>query len=150
MVEEALTLDKISQEWKTDCRIDIDHLDREAIYTYQLHQKYSDWLTDVKAELLLNNRDLKTLKGIKGRYFTGELSREELSKHGYKDFHPYKVLRGDLDKKIEQDPDVIEKTSQLEYLQLLEDKLLSILLAIRDRTWGIGRSIEFQKFKAGF
>ena len=66
-----------------------------------------------------------------------------------KNLFDYKVLKADLDKYFDADPDLIRCTAKIEYYQIMLDYLESILKVIQNRTYQIKNAIEWQRFTNG-
>ena len=88
----------------------------------------------------------KILKKEKWQYYTGKADPEIYIDKPF----DYKVLRQDVDKYMDADPDLIKISSKIEYYQVMISFLDSILKTINNRTYQIKNAIEWQKFIRGY
>ena len=82
----------------------------------------------------------------KWQYYTGKADPEIYIDKPF----DYKVLRQDIDKYMDADPDLIKISSKIEYYQVMINFLDSILKTINNRTYQIKNAIEWQKFIRGY
>ena len=85
-------------------------------------------------------------KKEKWQYYTGKADPEIYIDKPF----DYKVLRQDVDKYMDADPDLIKISSKIEYYQVMISFLDSILKTINNRTYQIKNAIEWQKFIRGY
>jgi len=88
----------------------------------------------------------KISKKEKWQYYTGKADPEIYIDKPF----DYKVLRQDVDKYMDADPDLIKISSKIEYYQVMISFLDSILKTINNRTYQIKNAIEWQKFIRGY
>ena len=88
----------------------------------------------------------KQLKKEKWQYYTGKADPEVYIDKPF----DHKVLRQDVDKYMDSDPELIKQLSKVEYYQVMIDYLDSILKNINNRTFQIKNAIEWQKFIRGY
>ena len=88
----------------------------------------------------------KISKKEKWQYYTGKADPEIYIDKPF----DYKVLRQDIDKYMDADPDLIKISSKIEYYQVMISFLDSILKTINNRTYQIKNAIEWQKFIRGY
>ena len=86
------------------------------------------------------------IKKGKWQYYTGKADPEIYIDKPF----DYKVLRQDVDKYMDADPDLIKISSKIEYYQVMISFLDSILKTINNRTYQIKNAIEWQKFIRGY
>ena len=123
-----MNLDFIQGLWDKDSVIDDELLHSESTKTPALHAKY-----------------YKILKKEKWIYYTGKAQPEVYVDKPF----DYKVLKADLDKYYDADPDLIRCTAKIEYYQIMLNYLESILKVIQNRTYQIKNAIEWQRFTNG-
>lgn len=142
-------LDELKDQWAIDCTINQDRLDEESIRTANLHQKYLDALTDYKLKIFKLNKDYLTLKGLRSRYYNGQLTREELKENQWEQYQ-YKVpLKSELERLLETDPVLLDILDKQSYFKFCFEYTEEILKALRDRNWQIRTAVDFKKFIAG-
>ena len=88
----------------------------------------------------------KISKKEKWQYYTGKADPEIYIDKPF----DYKVLRQDVDKYMDADPDLIKISSKIEYYQVMISFLDCILKTINNRTYQIKNAIEWQKFIRGY
>ena len=88
----------------------------------------------------------KISKKEKWQYYTGKADPEIYIDKPF----DYKVLRQDVDKYMDADPDLIKISSKFDYYQVMISFLDSILKTINNRTYQIKNAIEWQKFIRGY
>ena len=88
----------------------------------------------------------KISKKEKWQYYTGKADPEIYIDKPF----DYKVLRQDVDKYMDADPDLIKISSKIEYFQVMINYLDSILKTINNRTYQIKNAVEWQKFIRGY
>jgi hypothetical protein len=141
------TLDELKQDWAVDCEIQED-LAAAAIQTPKLHSKYLDQLIEAKLRLTKIANDIAILKVDKGRYFRGEMTKEELTDRGWVQWQ-YRTLKSDIDGLIEGDADYIKLSTRESYMKVVVSFLESVLGEIKNRNWSIRAAIDYIKFRAG-
>ena len=60
-----------------------------------------------------------------------------------------KILRQDVDKYINSDPDIIKVSQKISYQQTIVDYLDKLIRQIANRTFTIKNAIEWRKFTSG-
>ena len=88
----------------------------------------------------------KISKKEKWQYYTGKADPEIYIDKPF----DYKVLRQDVDKYMDADPDLIKISSKIEYFHVMINYLDSILKTINNRTYQIKNAVEWQKFIRGY
>ena len=94
----------------------------------------------------MEENKFKQLKKDKWQYYTGKSDPEVYIEKPF----DHKVLRQDVDKYMDADPDLIKILSKIDYYQVMISYLDSILKTINNRTYQIKNSIEWQKFIRGY
>ena len=143
-----MTLDDIRKEIERDVRLDETALDIESLKIPQLHSKYLNFLMDERLSLAKITSDYDTTLRIKWEYYTGKMSQEQLTAHGWEPF-ALRVLRNDLDLYLNSDADISKArqrvVSQKEKISLLEE----IVKELNNRHWKIRNAIDWRKFVNG-
>ena len=143
-----MTLDDIRKELERDMVLDDSALDLESLKIPRLHGKYLNILTDERLALRKAEADHRVLLRAKWEYYTGKMSREELTVRGWEPF-ALKILRNDLDLYLESHADLNKLAQKMEYqkekVQLLEE----VVKELNTRHWKIRNAIEWRKFING-
>lgn len=144
-----LQLDELKQQWTEDSIIDSEDLSSASLYTANLHQKYLNILTEYKLRLFKLDKEYLLLKGMRMRYYNGQLTREELLQNRWSPY-PYKTpLKSELEKLLETDEHLLALTDKQSYLKFCFEYCEEVMKALRDRNWIIRNTIEIRKFEAG-
>ncbi|HIJ10474.1 TPA: recombination mediator protein UvsY, partial [Candidatus Woesearchaeota archaeon] len=103
---------------------------------------------DEKLKLAKLESECKILIRLKWEYYTGKLSMEELDELGWQPFQK-KILRGDLDKYLDSDSELIAKNHCLIFQEEKVKYLDVIVKSFNSRHWKIRNAIEWRKFVSG-
>ena len=141
-----MNLDEIQSLWDEDSKIDADDLHSESTNVPSLHAKYYRILNNLLLLKKIEENKFKQLKKYKWQYYTGKSDPEVYIEKPF----DHKVLRQDVDKYMDADPDLIKILSKIDYYQVMISYLDSILKTINNRTYQIKNSIEWQKFIRGY
>ncbi len=141
-----MNLDEIQSLWDEDSKIDADDLHSESTNVPSLHAKYYRILNNLLLLKKIEENKFKQLKKDKWQYYTGKSDPEVYIEKPF----DHKVLRQDVDKYMDADPDLIKILSKIDYYQVMISYLDSILKTINNRTYQIKNSIEWQKFIRGY
>ena len=141
-----MDIDEIQTLWKEDSQIDDDNLHGESTRIPTLHAKYYQILNKMILLKKMEETKFKIAKKEKWQYYTGKADPEIYIDKPF----DYKVLRQDIDKYMDADPDLIKISSKIEYYQVMISFLDSILKTINNRTYQIKNAIEWQKFIRGY
>ena len=140
-----MNLEFIQGLWDKDSVIDNELLHSESTKTPALHAKYYKIFTNILTLQKAQETQYKILKKEKWIYYSGKAQPEVYVEKPF----DYKVLKADLDKYFDADPDLIKCTAKIEYYQIMLDYLESILKVIQNRTYQIKNAIEWQRFTNG-
>ena len=141
-----MNLDEIQSLWDEDSKIDADDLHSESTNVPSLHAKYYRILNNLLLLKKMEENKFKQLKKDKWQYYTGKSDPEVYIEKPF----DHKVLRQDVDKYMDADPDLIKILSKIDYYQVMISYLDSILKTINNRTYQIKNAIEWQKFIRGY
>ena len=131
-----------------DVQIDNTSLDRESSIIPQQHNKYLSILSDEKLVLARYEADLNILRKNKWLYYSGKLSEEELSEHGWEPFQ-LNILRNDVDRFLESDQDLIDLVLKVALQKEKVNYVESVVKIISNKIWSIRASIDWIKFTQG-
>lgn len=131
-----------------DMIINPTDLDRESLNIPQLHNKYLMILIDEKLIFKKYESDLKVLNKNKWLYYSGKISEEQLKQLGWEPFE-LALIRQDLDKFIDSDPDIIELNNKVELQKEKINYLENVIKIISNKAWNIRSAIDWIKFTQG-
>lgn len=143
-----MTLDEIFELWRTDSQIDETELGRESLNIPRLHHKYYRLLSNERMIYHKRRGEYGELKLEKTIFYTDGPSKEQVEK-GWKLPPRGKILKNEVDKYLEADPDLItlklKLSLQEEKVTVLED----IIKTLNNRGWQIKNALEWLKFTNG-
>lgn len=143
-----MTLDELKQEWAADSEMDQENLSGEALKLPMLHSKYLNELIQYKLKHTKLCMDIAQLRALKGRYFRGELTSDELRERGWEQWQ-YRTLKADIEGFIEADADVQQLITREQYIKTVIYFLESVMGEIKNRNFAIKSAIEWIRFRAG-
>lgn len=141
-------MDEISEMWAKDAPIDETNLVGESKKIPLLHSKYYNMYYKEVLRVKKLKHEYKELEHIKREYYDGSMDEETLSELGWKPFQ-LKVLRGDMDKYIQADKDIIALSLKIDYHSANANYLEDIIKTIHSRNFIIKNMIDIIKFQAG-
>ena len=141
-----MNLDEIQSLWSEDSKLDPDNLHTESTNIPSLHAKYYRILNRIILLKKTEENKFKVLKKEKWQYYTGKSDPEVYIDKPF----DHKVLRQDVDKYMDSDPELIKQLSKIDYYQVMSSYLDSILKNINNRTYQIKNAIEWQQFIRGY
>jgi len=140
-----MTLEELQELADKDLKINDTELDLESLKTPQLHNKYCKFHNKFITLLKQSEDQLAVLHRDKWEYFTG---KSDPAVYQAKPFN-LKILRQDVDKYINSDPDIIKISQKISYQQTIVDYLDKVIRQISNRTFTIKNAIEWRKFTSG-
>lgn len=144
MTDESI-VDKITNFWEADSKIDRYNLAEESLKTPRLHQKYLSLLKQTNAQLAKLRRKKDKLFLSKSLFYNGKGDPDEYRE---KNFH-LKVQKSDLDVYIKADDEYAVLLEKIAEYDNLKELLTSILWSIRDRKDYIKTALEWDRFTSG-
>ena len=144
-----MKLTEIQEMWAKDCKIDQMNLGPESTKTPELHAKYLNLLSNSKLQLRKYESEYYRLRGLKMKWYRGELSRQDLEELGWEQWLGNKPLKNELDDFIQCDEDIIKAVDRVDYIKAVLYQLEQILRSLNGRTWDIKSAIEWTKFTNG-
>jgi len=141
-------MEEISEMWAKDAPIDETNLVGESKKIPLLHSKYYNLYYKEVLRVKKLKAEYKELEHLKREYYDGSIDEETLSEMGWKPFQ-LKVLRGDLDKYIQSDKDVINLSLKIDFHSANANYLEDIIKTIHSRNFVIKSIIDVLKFQAG-
>jgi len=144
-----MNIEQLQDEWDKDCEIDDNYLGEHATKTPKLHAKYIRFLINVKLKHTKLQSDYNLLRKNKFRYYSGELSREELQALDWGQWQGIKPLKNEMDEFLSGDSDLNTLRVKIDYLETMIYFLESVLGQIKARDWQIKSHIDWKRFLAG-
>jgi hypothetical protein len=143
-----MTLDELKQEWAADSEMDQENLSGEALKLPMLHSKYLNELIQYKLKHTKLCMDIAGLRALKGRYFRGELTSDELRERNWEQWQ-YRTLKADIEGLIDGSVDIQQLITREQYIKTVIYFLESVMGDIKNRNFAIKSAIEWIRFRAG-
>lgn len=146
-----MDIDKIFEMWKEDCQINTKDLESDIINTSKKHAKYLEMLSVSRLVSKRTEQKYKTLMKDKWLWYNGKMSKDEMDERGwsYTPLNGLKVLKSDLDKFYDSDPDVQELACKVEYAKTRVSVLEEIVTNLKWRHQTIKNILESRKLEMG-
>lgn len=146
-----IDLQNVLKEWETDSVIDDMNLDEESRKAANLHAKYLQLYSLAKLQLKKSEMSQKSLLKDKWLYYGGKMTAEDIEDRGweYDPFDGLKVLKTDMDRYYDADPDIQKSEEKVEYWKTVVAALKEILDNVKWRHQTIKNILEWKKFQAG-
>jgi len=149
-LEKLLNIEELKAEWTKDSAIDKRDILTESIKTPSLHAKYMCELADHKTSIVELAASYAAGKKVKIRYYSGEMTKEELDNFGWTQYQGRKLLKAEMESFLEGDKDLQSISRKIEHAKVAIYFLEGVIKAIYNRGYEIKNYIEFKKFEAGF
>jgi len=143
-----MDIEKILEEWQTDCKMDRTHLDREAVSIPQLHHKYFKLMISERLLMRKLDADMKQLKLDKHEFYTQGHSKDTQDK-GWTLPSKGLILKADLPMYMEADREIVSLNLRIGYQLEKIDLLESIIKMVMNRNFQIKSAIDWIKFEQG-
>ena len=143
-----MDIDDINRLWAQDCKIDETNLSRESGLIPELHNKYYNLFYREALKVKKLKADLLEFQKAKSDYYGGTMDELELKERGWKPFQ-LKVLRGDLERYVQSDSEIIQLSLKIALHEERAKYLESIVRQINIRNYIVKNMIEFIKFQSG-
>src|SRR5690606_38063464 len=112
MSDKKVTIEMIEAAWAYDSRIDKTDLVSASANQLELHNKYHKILNWAKKRQRALINDKARLNLLKHDYYTNQMAPIQMKELGWEP-NRRTILKGDIDKFIEADPDVIAKNLEI-------------------------------------
>ncbi len=146
--EKPFTLEMIHELWDVDSKIDDLELDLESLKIPQLHSKYMKIMNDENRILNRMMFTHKMLEKDKFEYYSGKMCEEDLEERNWQPL-TLKIIKGDIPKYIEGDPDIIQNLVMIGDQREKVGLLNSIVGSINNRSFQITNAIKWKQFTNG-
>lgn len=143
-----MKINEIFDFWEVDSKIDRQELGEEAIKISVLHSKYYKIYINERLALKKYEAELKQLKLEKFEFYTQGPTKDQIDK-GWQLPTIGRIVRGDVDRYLEADKDIINLTLKIAVQNEKIDLLESIIRTLRDRNFNIRAAIDWAKFQMG-
>jgi len=145
-----LDLTNIMKEWEQDSEIGIN-LEEASRNTPKLHAKYLNYYSVAKLQLKRAENAQKILLKEKYLWFNGKMSKDDIDQRGwqYDPFDGLKIMKGDLSRYYDSDPDIQKSEEKLEYMKTTVEVIREMVDHIKWRHQTLKNIIEMRKFEAG-
>ena len=143
-----MKLEEVYELWSKDCEIDQTNISNESANIAKLHNKYYVIYIQESIKYKKLKADLKQLTHLKGEYYRGELTVEELSEYGWEP-QPLKILKSDVPSYVDSDKDVINLSLKIGTQQEKVDYLESIIRMITNRGFQLKTIVDWERFRTG-
>lgn len=144
-------LEAILNDWAKDCQIISEDLSEVSRATPSLHSKYLNELARAKLRLKDAEMKQKTLLRLKWEWYNGKMPKEQIEELGwsYDAMNGLKVMKGDMDRYYDSDPEIQASELKLQYCKTLVETLKEIVDALKWRHQTVGNMIKWKQFEAG-
>lgn len=143
-----MSTDDIGALWSKDAKIDEANLVGESKKIPELHNKYYTMYYKEALRVKKLRYDYKELELAKREWLDGSMAEEDLKERGWKPSQR-KILRADIDKYLQADPDIIRLSLKIDYHTANADFLEDIIKTIHSRNFVIKSMIDVIRFQHG-
>ena len=144
-----MKLEEIEKLWMVDANIDDSDLGREALNIPQLHAKWYAMLMEEKRIMYAFSIKKDELELILEGYYGKTLTMSELKELGLPDYPDKKILRPDIPKHIQTNPEMVKLNLKIAMQSDKIDFIKDILKQIHGRSFIIKDAIQWVIFQAG-
>lgn len=146
-----IDLENVLNEWQEDSKIPEHQLDETSRHTPNLHAKYLQYLSLAKLQLKRIENHQQILLKEKWHYYNGSMDEETITAKGWDPdpFNGLRVLKSDLEKYYNTDPDIQKSEEKIHYYKTLISTLTEIVDSLKWRHQTIKNMIEWRKFQSG-
>lgn len=144
-------LNSILLMWQKDCIIDSNNLDEASRTTPMLHSKYLQLLSEAKIKLKQAEFEQKILLKDKWLHYNGKMPQQDIEQRGweYDPLDGLKILKNDMDRFFDSDPDIQKSEEKITYWKTILDTLKEIIDNLKWRHQTIRNMIDWRRFEAG-
>lgn len=144
-----LNHDQLAEEWEKDSKIDESNLMHVMVHHPMKHSKYLTILQGYKVKLRRHSLKYMKLRSLKMRYYNGELTKEELSANGWKQYLFKRPLKAEMEALLEADEDLQVIQEESLYLETLVQSAEMIMKDLNQRYYLFKSLVDYQKFLSG-
>jgi hypothetical protein len=144
-----LNNEQLMDEWRKDSAFDSTKL-MHTMYAHPLlHAKYLSLLQEYKIKLRRHAMKYANLKQAKIRYYSGEMTKEQLVERGWSQYLYKKPLKSEMESLLDSDSDLQQLQEESLYIETLVFACESIMKDIGNRYYLFKNLVEYEKFQAG-
>ena len=140
-----MDLEQLQDLAEKKLKINDTELDLESLKTPQLHNEFLKHLTKFKLLLSKAQIEYHTQRKEKWEYYTGKAPQQVYAEKPFN----LKILKTDIDKYMDADPELVKLKSKVEYIQAVIDFLDRTIKQISNRGFQIKNAIDWRKFTSG-
>lgn len=144
-----MQLEEIQNLWEIDSKIDNTAYDTESNKIPQLHSKYFKILNNEKLKLKQIQYRFKKLALEKYEFLAHGPDKETIKEKGWTFPTNNIILKGDIERYLEADQDLIDMNYKIDYIKIKIDFLESIIDNLNRRSFSIKNSIDWNRFING-
>lgn len=141
------SLEDLIEMWKKDTDID-PNIGKAVRKIASLHGKYLAILTWYRAKYKATRIEVKKKRHIKRQYYSGLLSKEQLTALGLEPFS-LKILKQDLDTWMEGDEEILKLESKMDFHNEVVSFCEYVIKELNNRTWQLKTAFEYERFTSG-
>lgn len=142
-----MTFDELETAWAKDAPIDLTDLLNQNANIPRLHAKYLRIMRGAETDLRKIQAGYKKLYSLK-REFLINPNKEMAAKYGW-EMNNNRILRGDVDKWLEQDDELIEAAEDMGNKIAMVEYVKEIMKELARRSFHLKNIIEERKFLNG-
>ena len=144
-----LNHDELMDTWEKDSAYDRSDL-MHTMYSHpMLHAKYLGYLMAYKTTLRKYTKKYQVQRMIRQRYFNGEMTKEELTRHGWQQYLNKRPMNAERETLIDSAPEIQDLEERSLYAQSMIEAVESILKDINSRYFLFRSIVDYEKFQAG-
>ena len=140
-----MKIENIIENWKEDCKINKDILDRESMDIAVLHNKYYIFLMEERLTLKKYEQEYNKLRLDKWEYYNGSISEEKLTERNWEPCQ-LKILKSESNMYIDADDDIINMRNKIDFQKEKVEYVTAIVDRINHRGFQIKNAIDFIKY----
>lgn len=144
-----MKFEDIKKEYENDL-LDTDAVDIDSLCLVipKLNSKYSEILFEEENHLATLRAEYDRMYKDKWEYYTGKMASSDLKAKGLDPF-PLKILKGDVDKYIDADNEIIDIRKKINYQSQKVSYVDRALKEIMSRHWILKSTIDWRRFMSG-
>ena len=106
-------------------------------------------MTEYKILLFKHDKRFQKMRGIRSRYYSGQMTKEELQKFGWEQYQYAKPLKTELERLLETDEIMLNLKDEYMLLKFSFEYCEEVMKSLKDRNFQIKHIIEWRKFESG-
>lgn len=150
MAGKGISLEDLMEMWSKDSKIKHDELGAESLRTPELHSKYLNYLTYHRMIAKAVTAEYTTMRKLMTEYYDGQHNTDKEFLAEYK-LEPVRnlILKDKIPMYLETDERLVPLLLKKAVHEEIVEYCKSVILALKDRTWAIRASIDWEKFING-